>query len=105
MTEVFPLMIELNLTHREKSIVVVTAAVTFVAGFWAGIWSVPPQALDVPLEVTQNAGEQIYDPAYRPVPGSLPVVSVVVPLFGFAYAFRDQLVEDSSDSVEVSADD
>ncbi|MDS0276452.1 hypothetical protein NDI85_01370 [Halomicroarcula sp. S1AR25-4] len=98
-------MTELNLSHREKSLVVVTAAVTFVVGFWAGLWSVPPQALDVPLEVAQNSGETVYVPAYRPVPGSLPAVSVVIPLIGFAYAFRDRLVEDTAESGEVPADD
>jgi len=104
-TEVLQLMIELNLTHREKSIVVVTATVTFIAGYWAGLWAVPPQALDVPVDVTYRASEQAYQAAYRPVPDHLPVLSVALPLVGFAYAFRDQLVEDNADSAEVPADD
>jgi len=98
-------MIELNLTHREKSIAVVTAAVTFLAGYWAGLWAVPPQALDVPVDVSYRAGEQVYHAAYRPVPDHLPVLSVALPLIGFAYAFRDQLVEDSAEVGEVPADD
>ena len=98
-------MIELTLTEREKSLVVVTAAITFVIGFWAGLWSVPAQALDVPMTASREAGETIYSLAYRPVPTSLPVVSVVLPAIATLYLYRDKLVEDSTEVTEVPADD
>ncbi|QGA81094.1 hypothetical protein [Halomicrobium sp. LC1Hm] len=98
-------MIDLSLSEREKSLVVATAAVTFVVGFWAGLWSVPPQAFDVPMTASQEAGETAYSLAYRPVPTSLPLVSVAVPAIAVLYLYRDSLVEDSPEAKEVPADD
>ncbi|WP_018258881.1 hypothetical protein [Halomicrobium katesii] len=98
-------MIEITLTDREKSIVAVTAAASFVIGFWAGLWSVPVQALDIPIKTAFENGETVYTAAYRPVPTSLPYVTIFVPLLAIAYVYRDRLLDEEPDSTEVPADD
>lgn len=67
----------LNLSDREKAIIVVTGVVAAVLGIWLGLWIVPSAALDVPKEMDHDGD---LSPAYTPVPTYLPVLSLIAVL-------------------------
>jgi len=79
----------LELSDREKALIVVTATLSAVLGLWGGLWIVPGAALDVPME-TGYDGES--SPAYVPVPTWLPFISglaVLASLVGARNILRD----------------
>ncbi|UVE51430.1 type II secretion system protein M [Haloferax larsenii] len=69
-----------RLTDREKTLIILSAAVMFVFGVWVGIWIIPSAALDVPMNSHYDGRQVVDTPAYQPVPTYLPIGSLTIVL-------------------------
>lgn len=88
--------IDIDPTTEELQIVIVTAAVAFTAGIWAGVWLIPDAALSVPTDVSYSGGGTVRNIAFQPVPTYLPILSVT--LIGLAaYGARQLGVEEDDE--------
>lgn len=87
------------ITDREVAIAAGSASISFVGGLWAGIFSVPDAALDVPM-TTVGDGLRA---AYHPVPNHSLALSGLVLLVGLWVVWRALL--DTPDDSPDDADD
>ncbi|AFO55978.1 MULTISPECIES: hypothetical protein [unclassified Natrinema] len=74
-------------TDREKAIAACAVAVGIVAGMWVGLWLLPAEALNVPMDVTKRQGETYTSPEFRPVPSSFLIVTITAPALAIYYSY------------------
>ena len=78
----------IDVSDRNKAVALASGVVSYVAGMWTGVWSVPTRALDVPTSTQFVGGQMEYSAAYQPVPTWLPIASLLVIGIGFLAARR-----------------
>jgi len=89
----------IELTNREKALVVQTATIAGLIGIWVGIGLVPDAALSVPTEETPSGR---IEPAYTAIPTYLPLFTVAVLAVGTyaAYGIVRQVSDNDDEAVE-----
>ncbi|RXK46597.1 hypothetical protein [Halorientalis pallida] len=75
-----------GLTRRSAAVLALVGALAFIAGVWVGLWSVPPEALDVPMQASEYRPEERI--AYQPAPTWLPIMFLFVGGIGAYAAWR-----------------
>ena len=75
-----------GLTRRSAAVLALVGALAFIVGVWVGVWSVPAEALDVPMQAPEYGPEKHI--AYQPAPTWLPFMSVFVGGLGAYAAWR-----------------
>ena len=102
----------IELTDREKVAIAAAASVSVMIGIWIGVWSVPVEGLSVPTDThVDSTGATHLTPAYRPVPTSLPIMTVLLPAISVYSAYQIWIVDDETQPAdgelgeEVTADD
>jgi hypothetical protein len=90
------LRIDLDFSDREHAIIAISLVAGFVVGMWAGVLSIPHEALAVPKTYTE---EQVRI-AYNPVTSGHVVATFVLPLTALFYAYGLPFGESSEDTDE-----